>query len=94
MSPAPLVTATASADYSLTPAISARPTRCRRPGPRIRQSRSSAHTTTHRAEADLNAYTKRFDIPACTTANHCFRKLNQDGATSPLPVPDPTGGCS
>jgi Subtilase family len=44
------------------------------------------------AQADLSDYAKRFHIPACTTANHCFQKLNQDGATSPLPIPDPTGG--
>jgi hypothetical protein len=44
------------------------------------------------AQADLNDYTKRFGIPACTTANRCFRKLNEAGAASPLPGPDPTGG--
>jgi hypothetical protein len=42
-------------------------------------------------QTDLNDYTKRFGIPACTVANKCFRKLNQDGATSPLPQADPSG---
>lgn len=44
------------------------------------------------AEADLSAYSKRFGLPSCTAANGCFRKANQTGATSPLPVKDPTGG--
>lgn len=44
------------------------------------------------AQTDLNAYTKRFGIPACTAANRCFRKLNQAGAASPLPQTDPSGG--
>ncbi|MGI8714931.1 MAG: S53 family peptidase [Solirubrobacteraceae bacterium] len=44
------------------------------------------------AQTDLTAYTKRFGIPACTTANRCFRKLNQTGAASPLPQTDPSGG--
>jgi subtilase family serine protease len=38
------------------------------------------------AEADLGVYDKTFGLPACTTANGCFRKLNQSGHTSPLPV--------
>ncbi len=42
-------------------------------------------------QADLNAYTRRFGIPACTVANGCFRVLNQSGARSPLPPRD-TGG--
>jgi hypothetical protein len=44
------------------------------------------------AQADLNAYTKRFKLPSCTAANHCFRKLNQQGKLKPLPPRDPTGG--
>lgn len=43
-------------------------------------------------QADLNDYTKRFGIPACTTAKRCFRILNQNGTPSPLPQRDPTGG--
>ena len=37
------------------------------------------------AEADLAVYDTEFKLPACTTANGCFRKLNQDGHSSPLP---------
>jgi hypothetical protein len=37
------------------------------------------------AASDLNAYRSQFGLPACTTANGCFQKLNQNGATSPLP---------
>ncbi len=38
------------------------------------------------AEADLAVYDKQFGLPECTTANGCFRKLNQSGKTSPLPA--------
>jgi subtilase family serine protease len=34
------------------------------------------------AEADLGVYRATFGIPACTTANGCFRKVNQRGGTS------------
>jgi IPT/TIG domain len=37
------------------------------------------------AEADLGVYDRQFGLPACTTANGCFRKLDQLGRTSPLP---------
>ena len=37
------------------------------------------------AEADLRVYDETFGLPACTSANGCFTKLNQDGHTSPLP---------
>jgi Putative Ig domain len=40
------------------------------------------------AESDLGAYRTQFGLPSCTTANGCFRKVNQNGATSPLPSPD------
>jgi hypothetical protein len=36
-------------------------------------------------ESDLNAYRSEFGLPECTTANGCFRKVNQDGAAAPLP---------
>lgn len=45
------------------------------------------------AESDLGTYRSQFGLPACTTANGCFRKINQNGATSPLPTPD-TGWAS
>lgn len=37
------------------------------------------------AASDLAAYRSQYGLPACTTANGCFQKLNQNGATSPLP---------
>jgi len=40
------------------------------------------------AETDLATYRTRFGLPACTTANGCFKKVNQSGAASPLPVAD------
>lgn len=38
------------------------------------------------AEADLAVYRAQYGLPACTTANGCFRKVNQVGASSPLPA--------
>jgi subtilase family serine protease len=38
------------------------------------------------AASDLSTYRSQFGLPACTTANGCFQKLNQNGATSPLPA--------
>src|SRR5262249_46368312 len=40
------------------------------------------------AESDLGTYRSQFGLSACTTANGCFRKVNQNGATSPLPSTD------
>jgi hypothetical protein len=40
------------------------------------------------AESDLATYRSQFGLSACTTANGCFRKVNQNGATSPLPSSD------
>ena len=40
------------------------------------------------AEADLGVYRSQYGLPACTTANGCFRKVNGSGATSPLPTAD------
>ncbi len=34
------------------------------------------------AEADLATYRSFYGLPACTTANGCFRKVNQSGGTS------------
>ena len=33
------------------------------------------------AEKDLNVFSSRFGLPACTTANGCFKKVNQTGGT-------------
>lgn len=41
------------------------------------------------AEADLAAYRQTYGLRPCTTANGCFAKINQSGATSPLPQADP-----
>ena len=38
------------------------------------------------AESDLSRYRSQYGLPACTTSNACFQKLNQNGAASPLPL--------
>jgi subtilase family serine protease len=43
------------------------------------------------AEADLMVYRSQFGLPACTTNNGCFRKVNQNGLASPLPQADVIG---
>ena len=43
------------------------------------------------AERDLAVYRSQFKLPACTTANGCFRKVNQSGGAH-VPVTDP--GCA
>jgi hypothetical protein len=40
------------------------------------------------AESELATYRAQFGLPPCTTANGCFKKVNQNGAISPLPVAD------
>lgn len=40
------------------------------------------------AESDLATYRSTFGLPACTTVNGCFRKVNQTGQASPLPATD------
>jgi subtilase family serine protease len=37
------------------------------------------------AESDLANYRSTFGLPPCTTANGCFRKVNQNGAQGPYP---------
>jgi subtilase family serine protease len=34
------------------------------------------------AEADLATYRSQYGLPACTTANGCFKKIDQNGGTS------------
>jgi Subtilase family len=41
------------------------------------------------AEVDLAAWRSSYGLPPCTSANGCFRKVNQSGAQLPLPMPDP-----
>jgi len=38
------------------------------------------------AASDLATYRSNFGLPACTVANGCFKQVNQNGATSPLPA--------
>ncbi|HET6504855.1 MAG TPA: hypothetical protein VFG87_29240, partial [Amycolatopsis sp.] len=40
------------------------------------------------AESDLATYRSTYGLSACTTANGCFKKVNQNGQTSPLPTAD------
>jgi hypothetical protein len=42
------------------------------------------------AQADLNSYRSQFGLPACGSG--CFTKVNQNGATSPLPTAAGTTG--
>lgn len=41
---------------------------------------------TPKLETYLNVYRRQYGLPACTTANGCFRKVNQAGKASPLPA--------
>ncbi len=40
------------------------------------------------AEADLAMYRSTYGLPACTSQSGCFNKVNENGATSPLPAAD------
>jgi subtilase family serine protease len=44
-----------------------------------------------KVEANLKAYRAAWGLPPCTTANGCFRKVNQRGGSTP-PFPDPGWG--
>jgi hypothetical protein len=37
------------------------------------------------AESDLAIYRQQYGLPACTTANGCFRKVSQNGSTTDYP---------
>ena len=41
-----------------------------------------------KAEADLAVYRSQYGLPPCTTANGCFKKVNQSGQSGPLPTAD------
>src|SRR3954447_22755065 len=41
-------------------------------------------------ESDLNTYRAYYGIPPCTTANGCFRKVNQDGEQGSYPIENPS----
>ncbi len=38
------------------------------------------------AEADLSTYRSNYGLPACTTANGCFKKVNQSGVQGSYPA--------
>ncbi|HWC79078.1 MAG TPA: putative Ig domain-containing protein [Pseudonocardiaceae bacterium] len=40
------------------------------------------------AESDLATYRSQYGLAACTTANGCFKKVNESGSTSGLPTAD------
>lgn len=40
------------------------------------------------AEADLAVYRSQYGLPACTTANGCFKKVNQNGVQGSYPTTD------
>ena len=44
------------------------------------------------AESDLAVYRAQFGLPACTTANGCFKKVSQTGSTTGLPSGDTDWG--
>jgi subtilase family serine protease len=39
-------------------------------------------------EKDLRVYSATFSLPVCSSANHCFRKVNSAGKKAPLPKRD------
>ncbi len=41
------------------------------------------------AESDLGVYRSRYGLPACTSANGCFKKVNQLGETKNYPAGEP-----
>ncbi|HEY3480970.1 MAG TPA: ricin-type beta-trefoil lectin domain protein [Streptomyces sp.] len=43
-------------------------------------------------ESDLATYRSQYGLPACTTANGCFRKVNQNGQQGNYPPGDPGWG--
>lgn len=44
------------------------------------------------AESNMAYYRSYFGLSACTTANGCFRKVDQNGASSPLPAGNSSWG--
>lgn len=41
------------------------------------------------AEIDLAVYRATFELPACTTSNGCFRRVNEYGSNKYYPLPNP-----
>jgi subtilase family protein len=44
------------------------------------------------AESDLAVYRSHYGLPPCTTANGCFKKVNQSGVAGSYPAADPDWG--
>ena len=66
------------------PRISRRPTSSTPPAAPVRRGIVDAFDNP-KVEADLAVYRATWGLPPCTTANGCFRKVNQrGGATPPL----------
>jgi hypothetical protein len=42
------------------------------------------------AESDLAVYRAQYGLPACSNANGCLSKVNQEGAAAPLPAAPPS----
>ena len=42
-------------------------------------------------EKDLGTFDSEYGLPACTTADGCFKKVNQRGKSTPLPPKDKVG---
>ena len=40
------------------------------------------------AEGDLNVFRSTYGLPTCTTANGCFKQMNENGDASPVPPVD------
>ena len=53
-----------------------------------RRSRSSTPTATRTPSAISAVYRSQFGLPACTTANGCFSKVNQNGVQGSYPATD------
>ena len=54
-------------------------------------SRSSTPTTTRTPRPTSPSTARTYGLPACTTANGCFRKVNQNGGTLATRQPTPAG---
>ncbi|WP_328470839.1 carboxypeptidase regulatory-like domain-containing protein [Streptomyces sp. NBC_00448] len=91
------------ADHVLTPQVAAPPTTALAPSDiqsayRLPAGHGGGQTVAivdaygdSNAEADLAAYRAYYDLPPCTTANGCFKKVDQSGGSN-YPPDDPDWG--
>ena len=70
------------------PSRSSRPTSSPDSAPEAKPWPSSTHSTIPRAESDLAAFRQAYGLGPCTSAKGCFKKVNQTGASAPLPAGD------